>query len=73
MAIRAGKSGELVLTYGKSNDETDVGKEWNTKRRKLGTFCAAIAIVTTVFVLGPHMPGWAFVSRAVESVVAAIW
>lgn len=73
MAIRAEKSGDLMLIYGKSNGEADVQAEWSTKRRKLGAIYTAVAIVAAAFILGPHMPGWAFVSGAVKSVVAAIW
>lgn len=73
MAIRAEKSGELMLIYGKLNGEPDVQKEWNTKRRKLRAIYTAVAIVVAAFILGPHMPGWVFVSGAVKSVVAAIW
>lgn len=73
MAIRAEKPGELMLIYGKLSGEPDVQAEWNTKRRKLGALYTAVAIVAAAFILGPHMPGWALVSGAVKSVVAAIW
>jgi hypothetical protein len=73
MAIRAEKSGDLMSIYGKLNGESDVQTEWSTKRRKLGALYTAAAIVAAAIILGPHMPGWAFVSGAVKSVVAAIW
>jgi len=73
MAIRAEKSGEMTLKYGKSNGEPDVQTEWNTKRSKLGALYTAVAIVAAAFILVPHMPGWALVSGAIKSVVAAIW
>ncbi|HEX5411706.1 MAG TPA: hypothetical protein VFZ27_07565 [Terriglobia bacterium] len=73
MAIRVEKSGELLMIYGKKDDEPDVQKEWSARRRKLGTFCAAVAIVATVFVLGPHMPGWALLSGTFKTIVTAIW
>lgn len=73
MAIRAEKSGQLMMIYGKLDDEPDVQEEWNTKRRKLGALYTAVAIVAAAFILGPHMPGWAVVSGTFKSIVAAIW
>ncbi|HET9178036.1 MAG TPA: hypothetical protein VFQ24_06730 [Terriglobia bacterium] len=73
MAIRAEKSGQQMVIYGKLDDEPDVQEEWNTKRRKLGALYTAVAIVAAAFILGPHMPGWAIVSGTFKSIVAAIW
>lgn len=73
MAIRLEKSGELMMIYGKKDDEPDITENWRMRRRKLGTFCAAVAIVTVAIVFGPHMPGWIILSGTFKSIVAAIW
>lgn len=72
MAMRLEKSGELMRVYG-TKDEPDDQQEWNTRRRKLGAFVAALAVVTAVLYLGPHIPGYQMVSSAIKSVVATIW
>lgn len=72
MSIRLEKSGELMLIRG-IQDELDDQEEWNTRRRKLGVLVVAIAAVTAIAFLGPHVPGYEIISNAFKSVVAAIW
>jgi hypothetical protein len=72
MAIRLEKSGELMMIRG-IREELDDQKEWNNKRSKLGVLVVAILAVTAVVFIGPHVPGYAIVSNAFKSFVAAIW
>jgi hypothetical protein len=72
MAIRLEKSGELMMIYGTQDDQDDQ-REWNTRRSKLGVLAVAVALVAAVVFLGPHVPGYALISHAIRTVVAAIW
>lgn len=72
MAIRLERSGELMMIYG-TKDEPPEQRDWNTRRHKLGMLIVAVTAVTAVVLVGPYVPGYAIVSHAVESVVAAIW
>ena len=72
MAIRLERSGELMMIYG-TKDEPPEQNDWYTRLHKLGVFVVAVAVVTAAVLVGPYVPGYAIVSHAVESVVAAIW
>jgi hypothetical protein len=72
MAMRLDKSAELTMLHS-IQDELDSQEEWTTRRSKLGVLLLAVGAVSVMIFLGPHLPGYAILSTAVKSLLAAIW